>query len=73
MNILTKMLCRLPGVRAAVIVKEDKAGNGKQVYASGYESALMAAIRAIMDEMKKDGKSTEEIIEKAESYLTERQ
>lgn len=73
MKTWVRLLAKMPGVRAAVIVKEHKAGNGKQVYASGYESALMAALRAILDEMKKDGKSTEEIIQVAESYLSERQ
>ena len=72
MNILTKMLCRLPGVRAAVITKEGKNGNGYDVYANGRESAFMAVLRAILDEMKKNGKTAEEIIEKAESYLSER-
>lgn len=73
MSMLVKMICRLTGASAAVIAKEDKNGKGYDVYATGYESALMTVLRAIMDEMKKNGKTTEEIIEKAESYLTERQ
>ena len=71
MSILVKMICRLTGASAAVIV--NKSGNGYDVYATGRESALMAVLRAIIDEMKKNGKTMEEIIEKAESYLTERQ
>ena len=73
MNILVKMICRLTGASAAVIVKKDKSGKGYDVYATGYGGAFMAVLRAIMDEMKKNGKTMEEIIEKAESYLTERQ
>ena len=73
MNMLVKMIRRLTGASAAAIVKKGKSGNGYDVYATGYKSALMAALRAIMDEMKKGGKSTEEIIQEAESYLSERQ